>query len=153
MPNQKGTTVYALQKKFQTVFGFTLPLFHGRGLLNCGYNEFFLLVVSLSSDLVYQITSGCCPIVGGSCLLVSNINQGRIVSGNSHNSSWSPYTCQPVDEPLYGRDHEGAKTVYSGVREVREGSISCATDHTHMLNHFTTPEFGISTRMNSQRPE
>lgn len=34
MPNEKGTTVYALQKKFQSVFGFTLPLFHGRGLLN-----------------------------------------------------------------------------------------------------------------------
>lgn len=35
MPNEKGTTVYALQKKFQSLFGFTLPLFHGRGLLNC----------------------------------------------------------------------------------------------------------------------
>jgi hypothetical protein len=35
MPNEKGTTVYALQKKFQAVFGFTLPLFHGRGLFNC----------------------------------------------------------------------------------------------------------------------
>lgn len=35
MSNEKGTTVYALQKKFQSVFGFTLPLFHGRGLLNC----------------------------------------------------------------------------------------------------------------------
>ncbi|TFK69122.1 DAGAT-domain-containing protein [Pluteus cervinus] len=34
MPNEKGTTIYALQKKFQSVFGFTLPLFHGRGLLN-----------------------------------------------------------------------------------------------------------------------
>ncbi|KAJ8586171.1 diacylglycerol acyltransferase [Rhizopogon salebrosus TDB-379] len=34
MPNEKGTTVYALQKKFQSMFGFTLPLFHGRGLLN-----------------------------------------------------------------------------------------------------------------------
>ncbi|KAJ7582275.1 diacylglycerol acyltransferase-domain-containing protein [Mycena floridula] len=34
MPNEKGTTVYALQKKFQSIFGFTLPLFHGRGLLN-----------------------------------------------------------------------------------------------------------------------
>ncbi|CCM02654.1 uncharacterized protein FIBRA_04758 [Fibroporia radiculosa] len=34
MPNEKGTTTYALQKKFQNVFGFTLPLFHGRGLLN-----------------------------------------------------------------------------------------------------------------------
>ncbi|CAL1714430.1 unnamed protein product [Somion occarium] len=34
MPNEKGTTVYTLQKKFQNVFGFTLPLFHGRGLLN-----------------------------------------------------------------------------------------------------------------------
>jgi 2-acylglycerol O-acyltransferase 2 len=35
MPNEKGTTVHALQTKFQSVFGFTLPLFHGRGLLNC----------------------------------------------------------------------------------------------------------------------
>jgi hypothetical protein len=35
MPNEKGTTVFILQKKFQSVFGFTLPLFHGRGLLNC----------------------------------------------------------------------------------------------------------------------
>lgn len=34
MPNEKGTTVYVLQKKFQSMFGFTLPLFHGRGLLN-----------------------------------------------------------------------------------------------------------------------
>ncbi|KAI6023843.1 hypothetical protein PISMIDRAFT_430466 [Pisolithus microcarpus 441] len=34
MPNDKGTTIYALQKRFQRVFGFTLPLFHGRGLMN-----------------------------------------------------------------------------------------------------------------------
>jgi len=34
MPNEKGTSIYTLQKKFQNVFGFTLPLFHGRGLLN-----------------------------------------------------------------------------------------------------------------------
>ena len=40
MPNDKGTTVYKLQKTFQRVFGFTLPLFHGRGLLNCTYKYF-----------------------------------------------------------------------------------------------------------------
>jgi len=34
MPNEKGTSLYTVQKKFQNVFGFTLPLFHGRGLLN-----------------------------------------------------------------------------------------------------------------------
>ncbi|KAJ7780289.1 DAGAT-domain-containing protein [Mycena maculata] len=34
MPNEHGTTVYRLQEKFKSVFGFTLPLFHGRGLLN-----------------------------------------------------------------------------------------------------------------------
>ncbi|KAF7370987.1 DAGAT-domain-containing protein [Mycena sanguinolenta] len=34
MPNERGTTVYMLQEKFKSVFGFTLPLFHGRGLLN-----------------------------------------------------------------------------------------------------------------------
>lgn len=36
MPNEKGTWLYTAQKKFQGMFGFTLPLFHGRGLLNCG---------------------------------------------------------------------------------------------------------------------
>lgn len=35
MANEKGTTVYEIQRKFQSIFGFTLPLFHGRGLLNC----------------------------------------------------------------------------------------------------------------------
>lgn len=34
MPNEKGTAVYKLQKNFQNFFGFTLPLFHGRGMLN-----------------------------------------------------------------------------------------------------------------------
>lgn len=34
MPNEEGTLVHTLQKNFQRVFGFTLPLFHGRGLLN-----------------------------------------------------------------------------------------------------------------------
>lgn len=37
MPNERGTMVYALQKKFQAAFGFTLPLFHGRGMLNCTF--------------------------------------------------------------------------------------------------------------------
>ncbi|KAF9038596.1 diacylglycerol acyltransferase-domain-containing protein [Panaeolus papilionaceus] len=35
MPNEKGTLVYNFQRKFQSIFGFTLPFFHGRGLLNC----------------------------------------------------------------------------------------------------------------------
>ncbi|KAI0050984.1 DAGAT-domain-containing protein [Auriscalpium vulgare] len=34
MPNEHDTTIYAIQKNFKSVFGFTLPLFHGRGLLN-----------------------------------------------------------------------------------------------------------------------
>lgn len=35
MPNEKGTTLYSIQKQFQSIFGFTLPMFHGRGILNC----------------------------------------------------------------------------------------------------------------------
>ena len=34
LSNEEGTKIYALQKKFQAVFGFTLPFFHGRGLFN-----------------------------------------------------------------------------------------------------------------------
>ncbi|KZS94498.1 DAGAT-domain-containing protein [Sistotremastrum niveocremeum HHB9708] len=37
MPNERGTWVYSLQKQFQKMFGFTLPLFHGRGLLNYNF--------------------------------------------------------------------------------------------------------------------
>ncbi|BGO92765.1 diacylglycerol O-acyltransferase 1 [Rhodotorula toruloides] len=32
--NERGTRLYKLQKRFQGVFGFTLPLFYGRGLFN-----------------------------------------------------------------------------------------------------------------------
>jgi 2-acylglycerol O-acyltransferase 2 len=45
--NEKGTTVHAIQSKFQAIFGFTLPLFHGRGLLNCEY----LMISSLNTQL------------------------------------------------------------------------------------------------------
>ncbi|KAK4688362.1 hypothetical protein P7C73_g1758, partial [Tremellales sp. Uapishka_1] len=37
LANAKGSQVYKLQKKFQKMFGFTLPLFHGRGLFNYNY--------------------------------------------------------------------------------------------------------------------
>jgi hypothetical protein len=35
MHNDRDSVVYKIQKQFQRIFGFTLPLFHGRGLLNC----------------------------------------------------------------------------------------------------------------------
>ncbi|KAH7105911.1 diacylglycerol acyltransferase [Auriculariales sp. MPI-PUGE-AT-0066] len=35
--NEKGTKVYEVQRKFQSMFGFTMPLFHGRGLLNYNF--------------------------------------------------------------------------------------------------------------------
>ncbi|KAG8877932.1 diacylglycerol O-acyltransferase 1 [Tulasnella sp. 332] len=49
LSNEKGTTVYKLQKKFQNLFGFTLPLFHGRGLLtyNVGILPFRHPIVSV----------------------------------------------------------------------------------------------------------
>ncbi|GAA5981439.1 hypothetical protein JCM10908_004109 [Rhodotorula pacifica] len=34
MSNQRGSRLYKAQKKFQSVFGFTLPIFFGRGLFN-----------------------------------------------------------------------------------------------------------------------
>lgn len=34
LSNEEGTKVYAIQKRFQAIFGFTLPFFHGRGLFN-----------------------------------------------------------------------------------------------------------------------
>ncbi|ORX39148.1 diacylglycerol acyltransferase-domain-containing protein [Kockovaella imperatae] len=37
LPNDKDTVVYKIQKNFQKVFGFTLPLFYGRGIFNYNY--------------------------------------------------------------------------------------------------------------------
>jgi hypothetical protein len=51
MPNEKGTWIYAFQKRFQSLFGFTLPLFHGRGILNC------MLLASTFGLLVELIAS------------------------------------------------------------------------------------------------
>lgn len=33
--NAKGSTVYQLQKRMQALLGFTMPLFHARGIFNC----------------------------------------------------------------------------------------------------------------------
>jgi hypothetical protein len=52
MPNEPGTTIFKLQKKFQNVFGFTLPLFHGRGLLNCTCFLFLFLLFLLDHKTV-----------------------------------------------------------------------------------------------------
>ncbi|CAD6588447.1 MAG: diacylglycerol O-acyltransferase 1 [Tremellales sp. Tagirdzhanova-0007] len=37
LANSKGSMVYKLQKRFQQAFGFTLPLFYGRGIFNYNY--------------------------------------------------------------------------------------------------------------------
>ncbi|KAG8975066.1 diacylglycerol O-acyltransferase 1 [Tulasnella sp. 425] len=49
LSNEKGTTIYKMQKTFQRIFGFTLPLFHGRGLLtyNVGLLPFRHPIVSV----------------------------------------------------------------------------------------------------------
>jgi len=49
LSNEKGTTIYKMQKNFQRIFGFTLPLFHGRGLLtyNVGLLPFRHPIVSV----------------------------------------------------------------------------------------------------------
>lgn len=35
MDNSKGSTVWKIQKKMQAMLGYTLPLFHARGVFNC----------------------------------------------------------------------------------------------------------------------
>ncbi|THH16684.1 hypothetical protein EW146_g3995 [Bondarzewia mesenterica] len=56
MPNEKGTVVYKLQKKFQNIFGFTLPLFHGRGLLNFSVIGRPISVIKTDKPSLEQIT-------------------------------------------------------------------------------------------------
>ncbi|KAF8324328.1 diacylglycerol acyltransferase [Cantharellus anzutake] len=49
LKNEKGSTIYSIQTKFQKLFGFTLPLFHGRGLFtyNVGLLPFRHPIVSV----------------------------------------------------------------------------------------------------------
>ncbi|KAF9256519.1 diacylglycerol acyltransferase [Marasmius fiardii PR-910] len=63
MPNEKGTTVFAMQKKFQAMFGWTLPLFHGRGLLNCALppNIVFVLLIHSLLSFLYPDNLGLLP--------------------------------------------------------------------------------------------
>jgi hypothetical protein len=68
MPNEKGTTLYKVQKKFQNVFGFTLPLFHGRGILNC---EFIQPSRHLVKLMMLQIIGACFRTAGRSSQSVS----------------------------------------------------------------------------------
>lgn len=81
LANERGTKIYALQKKFQAVFGFTLressrscivhelttflsALFFGRGLFNCELPECEKIRASLISALRYsQTTLVLCHIV------------------------------------------------------------------------------------------
>jgi 2-acylglycerol O-acyltransferase 2 len=63
MPNEKGTIVYAFQKRFQALFGFTLPLFHGRGILNynVGLLPYRRRIVSVSAcALCFLVLCGRC---------------------------------------------------------------------------------------------
>ncbi|KIO27297.1 hypothetical protein M407DRAFT_14918 [Tulasnella calospora MUT 4182] len=59
LSNEKGTTIYKMQKTFQRIFGFTLPLFHGRGLLtyNVGLLPFRHPIVSVVGRPIAVIQS------------------------------------------------------------------------------------------------
>lgn len=46
LSTEDGSNIHKLQKTFQKIFGFTLPLFHGRGIFNCGLLSMFWLSVS-----------------------------------------------------------------------------------------------------------
>jgi 2-acylglycerol O-acyltransferase 2 len=37
VPNERGTKVRAFQRQFQSIFGFTTPFFHGRGVFNYSF--------------------------------------------------------------------------------------------------------------------
>ena len=115
MPNEKGTAVYTLQKKFQSIFGFTLPLFHGRGLLNCellGFRE----VVFCSDDAGFLIDNvGLMPY------------RRRIVAVSKLN--WLASFCEHcshdviclVGKPIRVKQHD--KPTLDEVREVQERYI------------------------------
>jgi hypothetical protein len=50
--NERGTTIYKIQKGFQSIFGFTLPMFHGRGLFN--YCSFYSPQLTPPSSSIFH---------------------------------------------------------------------------------------------------
>lgn len=119
MPNEKGTTVHTLQKKFQNAFGFTLPLFHGRGLLNCMCScSWCTIAVSASAsrvlrlrlrlrfshDASLQITLASCRIAVVSSPSVSTPFIPRLRSYLYLPLPFPPaysLTCLPVGRPIH----------------------------------------------------
>lgn len=54
--NERGTTIYKVQKRFQAIFGFTLPFFHGRGVFNCSSSTPFASLRSLTDETCFPPT-------------------------------------------------------------------------------------------------
>ena len=45
MDNDQGSTVWKVQKKMQALLGFTMPLFHARGIFNCKYLLYWCIYI------------------------------------------------------------------------------------------------------------
>jgi Diacylglycerol acyltransferase len=118
MPNEKGTTLYKIQKKFQNIFGFTLPLFHGRGILNCGFIQPSRHILPKLTML--QITGACFRTADRSSQSVSlsrshvNNEQRILISPNS----WPSRSCSKDGQSNRRTDQRGARGVYRGTYAV-----------------------------------
>jgi Diacylglycerol acyltransferase len=112
MPNEKGTTLYKIQKKFQNIFGFTLPLFHGRGILNCGFIQPSCYILSKLTML--QITGACFRTADRSSQSVSlshsHVNNEQVLY---HLTVGRPVHVQKTDNPTVEQ-----------IREVQEAYIA-----------------------------
>jgi 2-acylglycerol O-acyltransferase 2 len=119
IPNEKGTPLYTIQKKFQNVFGLTLPLFHGRDtqLWSFHCRLFTIRQLTALSDnwglLPYRrqiIAVSESPVV----LLVQPAMEWTLTSRDS----WAACPCSEDEQPDHRADQGGARGIYNGALAV-----------------------------------
>jgi 2-acylglycerol O-acyltransferase 2 len=115
MPNEKGTTLYKVQKKFQNVFGFTLPLFHGRGILNCRVSlpSRFVKLTALSDNWGLLPYRRQIIAVSESPVVPPCIQHGMDANFKLHRTVGRPVHVQKTDNPSIEQ-----------IREVQEAYIT-----------------------------
>jgi Diacylglycerol acyltransferase len=118
MPNEKGTTLYKVQKKFQNVFGFTLPLFHGRGILNCraSLSSLFVKLTALSDNWGLLPYRRQIIAVSESPVVCRAINRAWALTSPN---SWPASACSEDRQPERRADQGGTRGIHNGAVAVR----------------------------------
>ncbi len=117
LSNEEGTKIYALQKRFQSLFGFTLPFFHGRGLFN-----YSIGLMPYRHPIVSVGKSSSSPRNPARHAERTDLRAWRLLDSGQTGA------CQTEPQPDQGRDRRGADAIH---RRAHEVSSRSAASHCH----------------------